>query len=267
MDLPRIAACVSRVKEQRLASALKSSASLACYRSCHALRQQVAEGAAPAAVIVDLHDAAAARETIPALRRHWPSCVILVYTSVTELLEAGINDGPIDEVIIADASDAPAMLRWHITRALMRGVADRVAAELKQRLSGSIATVAEIIVRHPGCSTVEALADQIGVHRQTIATWCRTSRFLRPEELLIWCRVLLVSGLLEQTPYSANALAVTLDFPSAIALRNQLKRYTGLTAQEIRRAGLQSILRMFDSAVERARQAPNRESAAMSLGV
>ena len=94
---------------------------------------------------------------------------------------------------------------------------------------------------------------RVAQHRQTAAVWCRKERFLRPEELLIWSRLLLVAVLLEQTDLPAGTIAQDLDFPSAVSLRNQLKRYTGLTALEIRDAGLEAVLAVFDREVERAR--------------
>ena len=69
----------------------------------------------------------------------------------------------------------------------------------------------------------------------------------------MWCRLLLVAAILDQTNYPVSSLAIDLEFPSVISLRNQLKRYTGLTGQEIRLAGFDTVLQRFDERIARAR--------------
>jgi methylphosphotriester-DNA--protein-cysteine methyltransferase len=67
-----------------------------------------------------------------------------------------------------------------------------------------------------------------------------------PSELLVWCRLLLVSHLLATTVRTVESVAMELEFPSDTALRNTIKRYTGMRASEVReRGGLVCMLQAF----------------------
>ena len=56
--------------------------------------------------------------------------------------------------------------------------------------------------------------------------------------------------MLTSTTHTIDAIAMRLDFPSDTALRNMIKRYTGLRASEVRaRGGMQCILEAFDAEV------------------
>src|SRR5207245_96956 len=85
----------------------------------------------------------------------------------------------------------------------------------------------------------------LNVHRQTPNWWCRSERHLKPEELLVWCRLFLVAALLELTSRTLDSIALDLDYASSTSLRNQLKKYTGLTATKVRGAGMDAVFRVF----------------------
>ena len=55
-----------------------------------------------------------------------------------------------------------------------------------------------------------------------------------PSELWAWSRVLLAARYLEVACRSVEWVALTVGYPSANALRNALKRYTGLVPSELR---------------------------------
>jgi hypothetical protein len=54
-----------------------------------------------------------------------------------------------------------------------------------------------------------------------------------------------VAALLELTNRTLESIASELDYGSATALRNQVKRYTGLTATTIRSKGLVAVASLF----------------------
>ena len=243
-----VAACVSPRRKQRLQDSLAADVRLRFYDSFAELRGAAANGLAPI-VILDAHDrlGESAAATLTELGRPSMPHTLLLYASARDLRD-GVMTGQVADIIIADVTDTPALLQALLHRVSMKFAAGRVVEALRDRLKGPLAMVAETAVRQPSCTSVESLAARIGVQRQTLAAWCRAQQSLRPEELLMWCRILLVSALLEETGFSISALAVFLEFPSAIALRNQLKRYTGLTGLQVRDAGLEAILARFDEA-------------------
>src|SRR5207253_1095825 len=97
------------------------------------------------------------------------------------------------------------------------------------------------------------LAQHLNVHRQTPNTWCKKERYLRPEELLMWCRLLLVAAMLELTSRTLDSIAIELEYASSTSLRNQLKNYTGMTATQIRSLGLNSVVGVFIGRVAQRR--------------
>ena len=95
-------------------------------------------------------------------------------------------------------------------------------------------------------TSVTSLAADQGVHRKTLVNRCVKAGFLPPAELIAWCRLCVVGHLLERTGATVEAIALNLEYPSHTALRNRLKRYTGMKATEVRQAGgLSAVVRAF----------------------
>src|SRR4051812_34674622 len=63
----------------------------------------------------------------------------------------------------------------------------------------------------------------------------------KPTSASDWCRLLFVAALLELTSRTLESIAIELEYGSATALRNQMKRYTGLTATTVRGKGLEAV--------------------------
>ena len=80
--------------------------------------------------------------------------------------------------------------------------------------------------------------------------------------MICWLRLLLVAHELEQPGYPVERIAVDFDFPSSTALRNMLKRYTGLRPAELRQnGGLRCALHLFRQVLARERTAAARRAA------
>ena len=252
-----VACCVATRRRARIEVALSEIAQVEWCESFSASIELVRLGKA-SVVVFDARDKTGktARDAAAELARVAPPLPIVLYASHTEVVSGAIGSSGITDLIVADETDGKPVVQSLIHKAVLRLAADRVTAALRSRVTGSLGAFVEAAVRHPQCSTVETLAAHLGVHRQTLATWCRNQQFLHPEEVLIWSRLLLVAAMLEGSGRSANALATELDFPSVVALRNQLKRYTGMTALEVRDRGLDAVLRVFDKAVKRAKDRP-----------
>ena len=249
---PRVAVCVDAARRRRLTDALGASFCIEIHESFQALEGALTTGAPPAMVVIGVHDERGSRVSTrvtgmagrdnPALPR------VVLYASPDELRAGAMATPGVSEVIIADETDRPEMLRVLARRSMMMNAVERVAATLRERLSGGVLAIAEAAVRNPGCHTVQALAARIGVHRQTLPMWCRGATPLSAEELIVWSRLLLLGAALEETGYSVATLAAELRFSSDVGLRNQVKRYTGVTTQEVRAAGFGWLLEEFDRA-------------------
>jgi AraC-like DNA-binding protein len=81
---------------------------------------------------------------------------------------------------------------------------------------------------------VEQVARALNIHRKTLVNHCSAEGFPPPGSVIAWCLLLLTAGLLATPGVTVERIAVQLNFPSATALRNMLKRYTGLRPSDLR---------------------------------
>ena len=102
-------------------------------------------------------------------------------------------------------------------------------------------------LEHPTTAPdVPVLARALGVSRQTLAARLRAAGLPGPRALSIWCRLLLAAELLAGEGRTVDQVALTLDFASANAFRNLLRRYADLGPGDLRRdrgAGLRQAFR------------------------
>jgi transcriptional regulator GlxA family with amidase domain len=131
--------------------------------------------------------------------------------------------------------------------------AEWVMQQLAECVPAALHRIVESILTAPASITsIQALADALGVHRKTLFNRCESAAFLAPAELLAWSRLALVGYLLETTGVTVERIAIELSYPSATALRNTVRRYTGLTASEVRVRGgvgcvIEALRRRLDS--------------------
>ena len=208
--------------------------------------------------VVDMTDptGASAHGFTRALAEQYPGIGVVVYrrmvadseADVCQLGAAGVHD-----ILLDGLTDEGFIARSIVLAACRRGAADLVMQELKKVLPERLRPFAEVVVRNPGTSSIASVSHHLNVHRQTPNTWCKKERYLRPEELLVWCRLLLVAAMLELTSRTLDSIALELDYASATSLRNQLKNYTGMTATQIRAAGLSAVMSVFIGRVAQRR--------------
>ncbi|HEX7119867.1 MAG TPA: AraC family transcriptional regulator [Longimicrobiales bacterium] len=84
-----------------------------------------------------------------------------------------------------------------------------------------------------------------GAHPATIRKKLRAAGLPSLNKLIIWFRLFHAIHLLADHHRTVENVALALDFPSASALCNQMRRYVGLTPQQVRNAGLHRGLREF----------------------
>ena len=81
---------------------------------------------------------------------------------------------------------------------------------------------------------MEEVARALGVNRKTLVNHCKAAGFPSPGAVIAWCLILLTAALLATPGVTVERIGVQLNFPSATALRNMLKRYTGLRPTALR---------------------------------
>lgn len=195
------------------------------------------------AVLVEPYDAAGATtdSLIRVIRQDYPSLPVLVYCDLTAehmrvvpvLVRAGA-----DALVLRGIDD----MRSAFRRALLKSTSARAAAEALTALSAIVPKTAEPLLAycltqsdHP--LTVDQVARDLGVHRKTLCNRAVAAGLPTPSSLISWCRLLHAAKLLDDSSRSVERTALILGFGSGTALRNMLRRYTGLRPRELRRCG------------------------------
>jgi AraC-like DNA-binding protein len=258
--LQLIFGCVaSPIRRRKLESSLRDAAVIRWYNSFVDLREALeTEIQRVIVAVVDMTDptGAAAQGFARSLADRYPGIGVVVYrrlvaeseADVCQLGAAGVHD-----ILLDGLTDEGYIARSIVLDACRRGAADLVMQELKRVLPERLIPFADAVVRNPAKGSIGAISQHLNVHRQTPNTWCKKERYLRPEEMLVWCRLLLVAAMLELTSRTLDSIAIELDYASATSLRNQLKNYTGMTATQIRANGLSAVINVFQGRVAQRR--------------
>lgn len=160
----------------------------------------------------------------------------------------------VHELLYEGVDTAGVALRAVLESAQRAQVGERAAAALMASVPERLWAFIKQATAHPEIHRVSELADALGYNRRTLLNHCTSAGYPPPHELLAWCRLAVVGELLTSTTRTIESIALQLDFPSDTALRNMIKRYTGLRASDVRaQGGMRSILDAFDTAM-RARR-------------
>jgi AraC-like DNA-binding protein len=162
-----------------------------------------------------------------------------------------------DEAILPEVVESAFAVGEIIRRAATQGIARIACDDAARLLPFRLRPVVEAIVLGRAHRVVD-LAATLGVYRQTIAHWCRRANAPSPERLVSWCRLVQASAMLELTADSVEQIALELGYTSPTSLRNQMKRYTGVVASEVRERGRGVVLQAFSAAMTRATRASGR---------
>ena len=204
-----------------------------------------------ALVIVEARDAdgVPTEEAVRALRFRHPDLPILGHAvarvglsaDVLALARAGVH-----ELVITGIDDVPALLRAALARAARRSSAERILAEVAEFVPADALPLVRYCLEHAAAApTVPEVARALGVSRQTLSARLRAARLPAPRELAMWCRLLLAADLLAGGGRTVDQVALTLDFPSANAFRNVLRRHAAMGPADLRRSGSAGLLVAF----------------------
>jgi AraC-like DNA-binding protein len=251
-DRALVFGCVADpLRRRRLESSLRDAALIRWFGSFVDLREALeTEIQRVIVAVVDMEDptGASAHGLARSLTEHYPGIGLVVYrrlvaesgADVCQLGKAGVHD-----ILLDGLTDEGFIARSIILDASRRGAADLVMQELARVLPDRLMPFANAAVHNPAKGSVLQIAQHLNVHRQTPNSWCKRERYLRPEEVVMWCRLLLVAAMLELTSRTLDSIALELEYSSATALRNQLRNYTGMTATQIRATGMRPVINLF----------------------
>ncbi len=183
-------------------------------------------------------DGHSTEEMIRSIRARFPRLSVLghvvmrpgISSSVLSFARAGVH-----ELIVSGIDDTAMVLRVALQRASQRCLAEEVYAEVSSSLPREAARLVRYCLEHASESpTIDDISRALGVHRRTLVNRMQNAMLPPPSELWAWSRVLLAARYLEMPGRSVEWVAHTVGYPSANALRNALKRYTGLVPSELR---------------------------------
>jgi AraC-like DNA-binding protein len=240
MPTHRVVALVREAEEQaRIRGALRDrGGALVPCESANDVLAALSEGPAVAVVVSaygpTARDGVALTRT---LRVRYPALPVLVYhdpqsTSPRQLLaffQAGAAE------VVQKGEDFRHAFASILANAGHKIVARRLLEKLNPVLPPQAKPLFEyLLAQGEAPLSIEQAAAAVGIARRTLEKRLARLGYPAPETLIGWCRLLLAAHLLEEQGRSFDDVALELSFPSGMALRSMLKRYTGVTGREAR---------------------------------
>lgn len=191
-------------------------------------------------------DGVATDAFVAALHTRLPAVPVLAYCSpahtpsadVLAMARAGVSG-----LILEGYDDARAALRRAIETAATDATARHLLAALGPSLPRSARVMVEFCLLHGREPlSVGVVADALGVDRKTLATRLASAGLPEPRVVIAWSRLCLAMRALEVRAVSIERIALEFGYPSASALRNLCKRYTGRRFTDLRAAGGSSCM-------------------------
>jgi AraC-like DNA-binding protein len=259
----RIVAALVRDRHDlaRLQSALRPSvysphgATLSAFTELSVLERALEHGVFDVLVIEPTDDSGRSTESaIQRFRSQYPAMSILGHVVLKSGLSSAVLSfarAGVHELVFAGIDDSAIVLRHALQRASRRCLAEEVMHNLSAVLPSEAIPLVRYCLEHvnetPG---VDEMSAALGVHRRTLVKRMRSAMLPPPSELWAWSRLLLAARYLESPGRSVDWIAATTGYPSANALRNSLKKYTGLVPGELRSdSGFARVLVIFRGAL------------------
>jgi AraC-like DNA-binding protein len=160
---------------------------------------------------------------------------------IVALASAGVHE------LLFKCDDSAAAVRAILATAQQTCAADLVLARLHHHLPDRLRPLVEHALAHPEEShTVTQVARAMGIHRRTLVARSTLEGAPPPGTIIAWCLLLLAAALLAPPGITVGSVAMRLNFPSAAALRNMLKRHTGLRPRDLRgERGIDQLIARF----------------------
>jgi AraC-like DNA-binding protein len=212
------------------------------------LVQAIRDGPPVAAIVTDLWDSHGhpAAPAVKMARRIFPSvpiivCCRLVPGAASEILalaRAGIN-----ALALRGFDDVGAALSSLIANAATDCDASGILSAIRPFLRAHEVPIVEYCVLHARSKlTVTDVARALSLSRRTLSHRLETGRLHSAHSLIVWCRLLIAARLLQDSGRTVESIALSLQFGSAAAFRNMLRRRVGLSPVQLREQGGQPYL-------------------------
>jgi AraC-like DNA-binding protein len=253
-----LALVVDECEQTRIREAARGYYRIVCARTVGEFRNYL--GRNPAAVwgaLVEPVDAEGT-STVPLLtqlREMLPRAPLVGYCrleagssrDLVALARAGVHD-----VVFRGFSNCRAALRAALVASEHAVVVSRVLAHLPTNINRNVRSLIEYGVLHGRALVGPAqVAAALGLHRRSLVNRCQRAGFPPPAQVLTWCRLFAVAGMLEQPACTIDYVAATFGFSSGTGLRNLIRRHLGVTGTELRsQGGLDFVLGRFLSLCE-----------------
>jgi AraC-like DNA-binding protein len=178
---------------------------------------------------------------IAAVRAGLPSVPVIAYVAagdatsgdILAMARAGVHD-----LVRTGFDDVGFALGTALASATASCATDTVRNELERLVPpGAWPFVSWCLTRAQTAISIRAAAEALGLDRRTLGRRLDRAGLPHPRRIAGWCRVIAAVRLLDEPIYTLEQVALRLDFPSGTALRNMLRRYTGLRPREIRENG------------------------------
>ncbi|MFN2566702.1 MAG: helix-turn-helix domain-containing protein [Gemmatimonadaceae bacterium] len=270
-----LALITGRLERLRIATAVRGHATVQFAGTAGELLAHLADlSAPPIAAIVEPRDCDG-RPTAGVVRQlaaAQPRLPIIGYCRAgyehsRDIIELGVAGA--HELLFHGIDDSGVALRGILTSAGQACAAAQVLQAIADDVPAALLPLFEFCLAYPERATsVQAVAHVLGVHRKTLVNYCAQASLPPPGAVIAWCRLLLVGHFLETPGRTVEGIALRVEFASATALRNMLRRYTGLRPQQVReRGGLRCIVDAFRrSLAERRERAADGEGYALKAG-
>jgi AraC-like DNA-binding protein len=180
-------------------------------------------------------------ELVAEVRRDFPNVFVVAYGEVgrtssaalVALIRAGAHD------LLQYPSDDSRVAVETLLRTAHR---TNVAAQVYDAVAVAVPPIARPLIQlylrgAEGPVPVAEAAVQLGVNRKTLRNRMDAAGLPAPADLRAWCRLFLAAKLLDDLGRTVESVAHELDFSSGSALRNLLRRRTGLAPYELRAVG------------------------------
>ncbi len=236
-----VALVIGRQERARLRGAVLHLATFDAVDTVDELRAHLRDSLAPLmAVVVEPVDArgASVSAAVREIRAGYPTVAVIGYctpvasqsSAILALTQAGVH-----ELLWRGADDSPAALLTTLRSATALSVVTPILVAVEGHLPPDGMAILRYCLEHArGGLSREDLARAMGWSLNALRRRCREGGLPMPGALVAWASVLVVAQLLRRGTSTVEQLAVQFGYPSATALRNKLRRYTGCRAQDIR---------------------------------
>jgi AraC-like DNA-binding protein len=178
----------------------------------------------------------------------------LAHAGATTMVLLGVDDTP--PVLRALCAD---LERRDLTERLLR----RAREEGVHRHALDIVRMMLLHAHRP--LPIDEVAMVLGITRRTLLARLDRAGLPSPRHVAGWCRVMIAAHTLAVSGRSVERVAAELDFPSSNALRNLMRRYSGMAPRSLRKPG--ALERVQDAFLQAVRPhtcaAPARRPVAM----